>query len=279
MKRYHLVCAMACVGALVCLPAAAYSVSQGALQASPVTIYEDIHNASSLFSVDTQAGDTAISAQSEVISLEIAGTADATQRITAMFQRENATAAQAVHFGKVCGSILQTVSPESDFAAVNTALQLQELATNEIRTYSTDDLLFCYAVQADAVRFSAVAMPSVDGGIKIALNDNFLTLDVMPQIVNSRTMVPLRGIFEELGATVTWDNDSRTVTIAGTDKPQICVTIDSKTATVEGSAVAMDTAPMISEGRTLVPVRFLAETLGAQVGWDNATQTVVISAQ
>ncbi len=278
MKLYQRICAMAGVGALLCLPTAAYSVSHGALQASPVTLYEEIHDYSSLFSVDTQAGDATVLAQSDAISLEIAGTADTTQRITATFLRENATAAQAVAFGKVCGSMLKAASPESDFAAVNAGLQLQDLETNEMRTYSTDDLLFYYGVQSDALRLSVVAMPSVDDGIKIALNDDFLTLDVMPQIVNSRTMVPLRGIFEELGATVTWDNDSRTVTIAGTDKPQICVTIDSKTATVEGSAVAMDTAPMISEGRTLVPVRFLAETLGAQVGWDNATQTVVISA-
>nr|AIA86098.1 Cu_amine_oxidN1 [uncultured Thermosediminibacter sp.] len=60
------------------------------------------------------------------------------------------------------------------------------------------------------------------------------------------------------------------------DGKVITVTVDSKTAAADGKSVTLDTAPVIENGRTLVPVRFLAESLGAQVGWDNASQTVVI---
>lgn len=272
-------CALVLAGALACVPTAAYSVSKGAMKVAPATAYSDINTASAVFSTTPDADDTSITASSGKVSLSISGTASTTAVIAVTLTRKSATTAQASAFGKVCGSILKACAPSASLTTANTALKLEDIQTTGVRTYSVSDILFSYAVSTSTLRFSAIALPSVDDGIKIALNDSFLTLDVMPQIVSSRTMVPMRGIFEKLDASVAWDSDSRTVTVTSSGGTKICVTIDSTTATVGGKSVTLDAAPMIVNGRTLVPIRFLAESLGAQVGWNSATQTVVISAR
>ena len=102
---------------------------------------------------------------------------------------------------------------------------------------------------------------------------------VNPQLINDRTMVPLRKIFEVLGATIEWDGDTETVT-ASTEEKTIKLQINNHVATVitgeETEEITLDAAPVVIEGRTLVPVRFISETLGLKVGWEQETQTVVI---
>ncbi len=112
--------------------------------------------------------------------------------------------------------------------------------------------------------------------ISVIVDGRFIEFDVSPQLVNDRTMVPLRAIFEALGATVEWDNDTQTVTAT---KDEVCVvaTIGSKTIYVNNVRKTMDVAPIIINGRTLVPVRFVAEALDCNVEWNENTQTVEIS--
>ena len=102
---------------------------------------------------------------------------------------------------------------------------------------------------------------------------------VDPQIVNSRTMVPVRKIFEVLGATIEWDGTTQTVT-ATTEEKIMKLQINNNVAVVttgeETEELKLDSAPVVIDGRTLVPVRFISETLGLKVGWDDATQTVII---
>ena len=104
---------------------------------------------------------------------------------------------------------------------------------------------------------------------------------VNPQILSDRTMVPMRKIFETFDADVEWDEASRTVT-ASTDSKEISLTIDNAVARVKELAtgamrdINLDQAPVIVNDRTLVPVRFIAESLDKEVGWDQSTRTVVI---
>lgn len=102
---------------------------------------------------------------------------------------------------------------------------------------------------------------------------------VDPQLVNDRTMVPVRKIFEVLGATIEWDGATETVT-AKTDEKVMKLQINNNVATVTTGDVVeeitLDAAPVVIDGRTLVPVRFISETLGLKVGWDQMTQTVII---
>ncbi len=103
-------------------------------------------------------------------------------------------------------------------------------------------------------------------------------MDTAPYIKNSRTYVPYRYVAYALGvdeSNVVWDAAAKTVTVTKGDTV-VVATIGSTTLTVNGQAQTMDVAPEIINDRTMLPARFLAEALGAQVGWDPATQTVVI---
>lgn len=139
----------------------------------------------------------------------------------------------------------------------------------------------CGAALAVSLLLSALPVPSASAaGIQVTLNDQPLSFsDAQPLMRNDRTFVPFRAIFEAMGATVSWDNATRTVTAKRSDRT-VKLTIGRKACTVDraGSdrSFSTDAAPFIEGGRTYVPVRFAAQALGAAVGWDNNTQTVLL---
>ncbi len=100
-------------------------------------------------------------------------------------------------------------------------------------------------------------------------------MDVAPYIKGDRTYVPMRYLGEILGAEVVWDDAARTVTLTKGDTT-VVFTIGSTSYTVNGEAKTADVAPEIANDRTMLPARFVAEAVGAVVGWDAATQTVLI---
>ena len=102
------------------------------------------------------------------------------------------------------------------------------------------------------------------------------TLDAAPLIRNSRTMLPVRFVAENLGAAVAWDGATSTATIT-TDTVEIKITIGADAATVNGQSVKLDSHAFIENGRTYLPVRFIAEARGAAVTWDGATSTATIT--
>lgn len=112
--------------------------------------------------------------------------------------------------------------------------------------------------------------------IKVTLDGKQLTFDVAPQIINNRTMVPLRAIFEALGATVEWDNDTQTVT-AKKSEITIKLTINDPKMYVNNNVIALDSPACLVNGRTLVPVRAVSEAFGVSVKWDDLAQTVLMS--
>lgn len=111
--------------------------------------------------------------------------------------------------------------------------------------------------------------------IAVFINETKLEFDVPPQIINDRTMVPMRKIFESLGAVVTWDEPSRTAT-GKKDGVTVNVSIDSKTLFKNGEPKTLDVAPALIDGRTLVPVRAIAESFDCKVDWIAETRTVQI---
>lgn len=114
-----------------------------------------------------------------------------------------------------------------------------------------------------------------DDGITVTLNGDKIDFDVQPQLINDRTMVPLRKIFEAMGAYVDWYGDTQTV-VATKDDKVVTAKIDDTKLYINDEVKTLDVPPMIIDGRTLVPARFVAESFGANVDWDGATQTVVI---
>lgn len=114
------------------------------------------------------------------------------------------------------------------------------------------------------------------GSRKISVFGREIKNDVAPKIVNDRTMLPIRIVAESLGGTVTWNGELQRVTIQkGADV--ILITIGADTAYVNGTAVKLDAAAFVENGRTYLPLRFVSETLGAQVAWNEAEKTVTIT--
>jgi hypothetical protein len=112
--------------------------------------------------------------------------------------------------------------------------------------------------------------------ITVLLDGKQLFFDQTPVIEDGRTLVPLRKIFEALGAVVDWQDETQTVT-AEKDGKKVSLTIGDKSASVDGKTVTLDVPAKIANGRTLVPARFVAESLGCAVDWDNDLQTVLIT--
>lgn len=100
--------------------------------------------------------------------------------------------------------------------------------------------------------------------------------DPQPAVINGRTVVPVRFLMEDLGATVEWDVQTKTATITK-DETVIRLQLASRTAYVNDQAVELDTEALLIGGRLMVPIRFLAETLGAQIDWDQATRSVLMT--
>ncbi len=113
------------------------------------------------------------------------------------------------------------------------------------------------------------------GSPQMFVNGKIVPLDAPPIIVNSRTLVPLRAIAEALGADVNWDPEYKQVTVR-LNGTTILLTIGSPIALVNDSLTYIDTTPIISNGRTMVPLRFIAETLNAEVSWNPDSKTIDI---
>jgi len=111
--------------------------------------------------------------------------------------------------------------------------------------------------------------------ITVKLDDKIINFDTAPCIINGRTMVPVRAIFESLGAEVLWDSDTRTVTALHPEK-EVSMTIGVNLIKSNDSYIIMDITPMIINDRTYIPARFAAETFGNSVSWEENERTVHI---
>lgn len=145
--------------------------------------------------------------------------------------------------------------------------------------YSTEELgNFDSAADLIAQMYEDV---NVLGLGSVTVRDNIIKFDTPPYIKGGRTVVPVRAITEELGADLLWDEGTQTVTItmegsSTTTGTAIVLGINSRVVTVDGEAQTLDTAAEITNGRTYVPLRFIAETFGLDVDWDEGTETIDI---
>lgn len=112
----------------------------------------------------------------------------------------------------------------------------------------------------------------VVGGSPVTFNG------AQPQVLMGRIVVPLRGIFEKIGAYVEYDPALHLIT-AHYQNQSIEIHMGNKIANVNGAEVLMEVPASIIEGSAMVPLRFLAESLGATVQFDQPTNTVAITAK
>ena len=110
------------------------------------------------------------------------------------------------------------------------------------------------------------------------LDGKKLYFDQLPVIENNRTLVPLRAIFEALGASVEWNGDTKTIT-AVKDDTTVILTVDSTEASKNDEGVTLDVPAKVVSGRTLVPVRFIADCFGVGVEWNGDMLQVLLTSQ
>lgn len=121
---------------------------------------------------------------------------------------------------------------------------------------------------------SSAVLAQQPTGITVVVNGNTMQFDQPPMEQAGRVFVPLRGIFEQLGASVVYQNGVINATGHGHN---VSLHIGSTSATVNGQPQVLDSPPFVEGNRTLVPLRFVAQALGAHVDWDNSTSTVNIT--
>ena len=143
-----------------------------------------------------------------------------------------------------------------------------------------------------SVKFSDMeqAVPVCD--TKVELNNLVLGFSQPPVTENDRTLVPMRFLFEQMGAAVTWDDATQTATATVpvtteeeiqtfglAEEKSVTFSVDNTTATVNGSAATMDVPARLINDKTMVPLRFLSENLGFNVQWDEATRTAIVTTE
>lgn len=121
----------------------------------------------------------------------------------------------------------------------------------------------------------SLSTPSRSSHIKVLLNGTTLEFDVNPYIKNGRTLVPFRKILEAFGLDVNWNPVEKSV-LAKNNITEIYFKIGSGTTYVNNFETSLDVPAEITDGRTFVPLRFIGESMGAEVNWDNTTKTISI---
>ena len=130
--------------------------------------------------------------------------------------------------------------------------------------------------------FTCALYVSAADEITVIVNGTVVEFDVPPKIIGDRTMVPMRGTFEALGAKVEWVAEMRlAIATYGTTVMSLCIGEDSFTLTNvltnETKTVSLDVPAQIVDSRTLIPLRAVSEALGKSVAWDGAARTATIT--
>ncbi|MCD8048900.1 MAG: aldo/keto reductase [Clostridia bacterium] len=133
----------------------------------------------------------------------------------------------------------------------------------------------------------AAETTSPGGTIELQIGNPIMTIDgeereidpgrgTAPIIQDNRTLLPVRAVVEAMGGEVEWNNETQTARLSK-EGTVILLTIGSETAYVNGEEYSLDTAPIIQNERTMLPIRFIAESFGYSVAWDNETQTITLT--
>ena len=110
----------------------------------------------------------------------------------------------------------------------------------------------------------------------IEFNGNILGFDVPPVIEDGSTLVPMRFLFEQMGADVEWDSETQTAT-AMLDNKAVTFSIDNVNARINNKSAKMDVPARLVNGKTMVPLRFLSENMGYDVDWDADSRTAIVN--
>ena len=206
----------------------------------------------------------------------------------------NPITSSIMYAGIFDGGVYKSTNSGSSWSAINnglTSLDVESLAVDSgtpQTIYAGTDSGGIFKLQMDSSE--TIAAPSTDaitrviqltiGSRTMRANGSSTILEAAPVILNSRTFLPIRAVVEAAGGTIAWEAAAQKVTIVrkGTT---LSLWIGKNPANLNGKSVKIDTnakvVPIIVSGRTLLPLRFVAEALALDVGWDSKTQVITIT--
>lgn len=198
------------------------------------------------------------------------GQQEASNQWRALFQKES----QAIQTMKSqsTASIQQIKNASEDailkqkYETVNGILQQRAQTLQTINEIRTDYF-------GEGLSFEAL-IPDL-GKINVIIDEEWLGFKQPPTLMNGTTLVPMRAIFEKLGAEVKWNQANQSIT-ASKGNVNISLTINKNKAAINGETITLSAAPRLINGSTMVPLRFVSESLGADVKWDGQNKTVFI---
>ena len=134
--------------------------------------------------------------------------------------------------------------------------------------------IFSYAAEANdlSIIFQIDNTNMIVNGVEKQIDENGTT----PIVVNGRTLLPVRAVVEEMNGNVEWNASNKQITLSH-NNDTIILTLDSFSAFLNGEQKTLDTAPTIINGRTLLPIRFIAESFGYTVKWNETTKQTEIT--
>lgn len=116
---------------------------------------------------------------------------------------------------------------------------------------------------------------TAQSAIRVYVDGQIVNFDVPPNVIQGRVLVPLRGVFERLGATVDYDAKTQHI-VAVRGEQTVELTLGSRQARLNGKPALLDVAAFTIGDRTMVPLRFISESLGASVQWVEASRVILI---
>jgi len=208
----------------------------------------------------------------ELVRRETTGTPGGVQTVTYIFRNGNYFSADVLAAGDFHSGVATAITADGACGFFDTNGNFTQTDCKlDLTGFYYEDL--CIA-EKDG-KYGLVKL-TIHPEISVKVDGGKVYFDQLPQIVNDRTLVPLRAIFEALGAEVNWDAQTRTVTATKADTT-ISLTIDSDQLYVNGTAKTIDVAATIINDRTMVPVRAISEALACDVLWLGDTRTVQIT--
>lgn len=126
------------------------------------------------------------------------------------------------------------------------------------------------------ILFISISVFATNDEIRVYLDGEKIEFDIKPQTINGRTMVPIRAIFEAMGATVSWDDATETA-VCIKEETVIKMTVDNNVMSINDTVVNMDVSPVVINERTLAPARYVAEAFGAEVNWSSKNKVVSLT--
>ena len=134
----------------------------------------------------------------------------------------------------------------------------------------------CICLTAGLMLSAASCVFAADGIISVELDSEKIFFQGQePVIVNGRTLIPLRGVFEKMGFTVSWEGNTKTAVLKS-DSTTVSVTANSSTFSVNGESKPLDVPAQIMNDSMMLPLRAVGEAAGANVTWNGSTKTVEI---